>query len=151
MDARNERRHAYQTELSDGSLRFLQVRLREQASGEDPVISCQLSIHRVSQCPPYVALSYAWHEPLATFDSDQSGSKPVILDRHKISVTANLSHALHHLAAHQPTGHANYSWIDAICINQSNDNERTSQVSIMHRICRNAEKVLVWLGPDRVQ
>ncbi|KAI0378220.1 heterokaryon incompatibility protein-domain-containing protein [Hypomontagnella monticulosa] len=41
-------------------------------------------------------------------------------------------------------------WIDAICIDQSNVEERTAQVNIMHHIYRRAKNVLVWLGkPDQ--
>jgi hypothetical protein len=40
-------------------------------------------------------------------------------------------------------------WIDAICINQSNTNERNHQVSQMGQIYRNARRVVVWIGmPD---
>nr|AVY05527.1 heterokaryon incompatibility protein [Nodulisporium sp.] len=40
-------------------------------------------------------------------------------------------------------------WVDAICIDQSNVEERASQVSIMHHIYRRAKRVVVWLGkPD---
>ncbi|KAI1383847.1 heterokaryon incompatibility protein-domain-containing protein [Hypoxylon trugodes] len=40
-------------------------------------------------------------------------------------------------------------WIDAICINQSDIEERALQVSFMHDIYQQARKVLIWLGnPD---
>lgn len=38
-------------------------------------------------------------------------------------------------------------WIDAICIDQSNIDERASQVCMMSDIYRQAKNVLVWLGP----
>jgi hypothetical protein len=38
-------------------------------------------------------------------------------------------------------------WVDAICIDQDNDEERNHQVSKMQRIYSNAKLVLVWLGP----
>jgi hypothetical protein len=38
-------------------------------------------------------------------------------------------------------------WIDAICINQCNLDERAAQVSIMHHIYRRAGAAWVWLGP----
>lgn len=41
-------------------------------------------------------------------------------------------------------------WIDAICIDQENLNERNVQVSMMPTIYRSAESVLVWLGVDPV-
>lgn len=38
-------------------------------------------------------------------------------------------------------------WIDAICIDQDNDKERGHQVLQMASIYKNAEKVVIWLGP----
>jgi hypothetical protein len=42
---------------------------------------------------------------------------------------------------------AEYFWIDAICINQKNREERNQQVNIMGDIFSIAAYVLVWLGP----
>lgn len=39
-------------------------------------------------------------------------------------------------------------WVDAICIDQSDIEERTSQVALMRCIYANAQEVLVWLGQD---
>lgn len=39
-------------------------------------------------------------------------------------------------------------WIDAICIDQSNNSERAHQVQQMGRIFSNAIKVISWLGQD---
>ncbi|KAI0882629.1 heterokaryon incompatibility protein-domain-containing protein [Annulohypoxylon maeteangense] len=37
-------------------------------------------------------------------------------------------------------------WIDSICINQEDDNERNHQVQMMSRIYTRAEQVCIWLG-----
>ncbi|RYP91199.1 hypothetical protein DL770_002676 [Monosporascus sp. CRB-9-2] len=42
----------------------------------------------------------------------------------------------------------NRIWIDAVCINQSDDVERAAQVKIMHTIYKEADAVLIWLGPQ---
>ncbi|KAI4199953.1 MAG: hypothetical protein LQ348_001802 [Seirophora lacunosa] len=42
-------------------------------------------------------------------------------------------------------------WIDAICINQGNLEERGWQVALMDSIYRKAEKVIVWLGKGSPQ
>lgn len=39
-------------------------------------------------------------------------------------------------------------WVDAICINQDDVNERNHQVHIMRKIYSNAASVIVWLGPE---
>lgn len=39
-------------------------------------------------------------------------------------------------------------WIDAICINQDDSDERSSQVAMMDSIYQNAEEIIAWLGPN---
>ena len=39
-------------------------------------------------------------------------------------------------------------WIDAICINQDDLDERAQQVMLMRKIYSKADRVLVWLGPE---
>ena len=45
-------------------------------------------------------------------------------------------------------GHSMLTWADAVCINQGNPEERTSQVQRMGKIYSNAEKVIAYLGED---
>ena len=43
-------------------------------------------------------------------------------------------------------------WIDAICINQVNDPEKTRQVDLMRSIYTRCRQCIIWLGSlDRVQ
>ncbi|KAL1873513.1 hypothetical protein Daus18300_003876 [Diaporthe australafricana] len=70
-----------------------------------------------------------------------------------IKVTENLVQALKQLgdfgystSREHPT--PNYLWIDAICINQGDNNEKSSQVSMMDLIYSNAQTVVVWLGEE---
>jgi hypothetical protein len=46
------------------------------------------------------------------------------------------------------TSEARIIWTDAVCVDQSNTRERSHQVSIMGKIFKEAERVLVWLGND---
>jgi hypothetical protein len=39
-------------------------------------------------------------------------------------------------------------WIDAVCIDQGNNEEKTQQVGIMKEIYRCATQVLIWLGKE---
>ena len=39
-------------------------------------------------------------------------------------------------------------WVDAICINQSDDDEKSSQVAIMRHIYSAAQSTLIWLGEE---
>lgn len=83
----------------------------------------------------YEALSYCWGEPC--FDSEfqcKDNSYPI---------TRNLHAALWHLRKQKEV---RYLWIDALCINQYDFHERSSQVAKMLSIYKRASEVIVWLG-----
>lgn len=92
---------------------------------------------RLSNSPKYEALSYCWGDPTVKH-SIQINGKPLPL-------THNLYYALHHLR--QPN-ESRYLWIDAICINQQDLDERSQQVGFMRQIYNQASHVVVWLGPE---
>lgn len=58
-------------------------------------------------------------------------------------ITRNLEGALRALRG---THYKRRLWIDAICINQMNDSEKTHQVGQMNLIYASAKQVIVWLG-----
>ena len=65
---------------------------------------------------------------------------------HRFSlVTGNLHAALQHLRSEQEPLSI---WIDQICINQQDQEERNQQVMLMHEIFSNSDQVLIWLGKD---
>ncbi|KAK0633784.1 heterokaryon incompatibility protein-domain-containing protein, partial [Immersiella caudata] len=117
------------------------IRLLELAPGEpaDP-LKCTLSVERlkgVRGCPPYVALSYVWGSSDRAHELECNG--------HKVLITQTLEAALRHL---RDQAENRCLWIDQICINQDNDEDRTHQLHIMKRIYQMATKVVSWLGPD---
>jgi hypothetical protein len=89
------------------------------------------------EAPAYLALSYHWGDP----------SNPVLihLNSHHWEVTRNLAIALRQLQSLYETNKV-YVWIDALCINQTDPEERNHQVQKMRSIYENAELVLVSLG-----
>lgn len=64
------------------------------------------------------------------------------------SATENLIVALRHLRYPDRT---RALWIDALCINQKDEREKSLQVGMMGSIYRHAGRVLIWLGPARDQ
>lgn len=87
----------------------------------------------------YDAISYAWGEALF----------PHLLHLHngqKLALTESLHSALQHLRHTRKHPRLRF-WADAVCINQSNDAERSAQVAVMSDIFAAAADVLVWLGP----
>ncbi|MCJ1288353.1 hypothetical protein MMC26_007708 [Xylographa opegraphella] len=97
----------------------------------------QLMIHRLSDAPPYEALSYVWGD--ATINGHIKCAGKVL------PITPNLTAALYRLRS---TSADRLLWVDQLCINQDDLQERSKQVSMMRSIYKTAERVLVWLGPD---
>jgi hypothetical protein len=87
----------------------------------------------------YEALSYAWGNPTPV---TQAG-----IEQHdlKIGIAQNLADGLARL---RRDGQTELIWIDAICIDQRNVEERNQQVRLMDRVYSQAVQVKVWLGLD---
>ncbi|KAK1776760.1 heterokaryon incompatibility protein-domain-containing protein [Copromyces sp. CBS 386.78] len=121
------------------------------------------------ETPSYCALSYAWgngtksHEifttkPAEATDREHGASLagPPIngsgLDDNpereslSIPITASLDSCLRQLRSFCELGPLTI-WIDQICINQSNDQEKSAQVELMRKIYSSAQQVFIWLGP----
>jgi hypothetical protein len=69
----------------------------------------------------------------------------IVCDGKILRVQANLHKLLRELRQ-RPESHARY-WIDAICINQQDLDERNQQILLMPKIYRTASRVIAWLGP----
>ncbi|KAF8866325.1 HET-domain-containing protein, partial [Acephala macrosclerotiorum] len=98
-------------------------------------IQCQLHHVSLANRPSYKALSYAWGSPRAT--------RPILVNGYQHAVTVNLESALRRL---RRIDEDLILWIDALCINQSNNSERTEQVNLMHDIFAFTKEVIVYLG-----
>ena len=107
------------------------------------VVRCTLRHFPLLSSPPYLALSYAWREP-NTKDGEAPSKETVLVDERNAPVTTNLASALRTLRVETM-----YIWVDALCIDQSNIVERSAQVAIMRKIYERADKVIVWLGPEK--
>jgi hypothetical protein len=86
----------------------------------------------------YEALSYAWGDDTAT------RSIRAVEGTH-ISVNANLYSALQHLRYQDRT---RTLWIDALCIDQGDFDERSHQVRLMGDVYAKADRVVIWLGEE---
>ena len=84
--------------------------------------------------PPYEALSYVWGDPEKTL--------PIFIDERRFNVTENLHAALRRLRDCS----IEWVWVDAICINQRDRQERGHQIRSMAKIYGKANRVVVWLG-----
>jgi hypothetical protein len=142
--------HIYRDRLDADGFRLLKIGDESREPSARGLISCQLTTHSLANSPSWFALSYAWDEPQSTHRASHSNAsaKPcILLNGKQTLVKPNLYHAIRELCSRQPDIHW---WIDALCINQTNSSERSAQVSIMHKIFREAERVFVWLGADHM-
>jgi hypothetical protein len=101
-----------------------------------------MSLKRQERIPKYEALSYVWgveRSPDPVMIKSQS------LKRSFLNVTQNLATALVYL---RHRTERRVLWIDALCINQEDMEERSSQVARMAEIYRLAHRVVLWLGPE---
>lgn len=98
----------------------------------------------------YESLSYTW---------GSVKSHTILVNGDTLRITANLYNALQSikrwkdrplaeaLTAWQSVPNTSAAlWVDAICIDQENIQERGEQVQLMGHIYRNASQVIIWLG-----
>jgi hypothetical protein len=71
-------------------------------------------------------------------------SHGIMVDDQTMMVTESLHHALVRFQ-HDPS--IVFLWVDALCINQRDDKEKSQQVQRMRSIYRAAKVVYAWLGP----
>ena len=115
-----------------------EIRLVTIKSGTQPEpIRCNLSYVSLNDTPKYEALSYVWGAPSVRI--------PILLDEHPFGVTQNLSLALRFLRL--PTGDRTL-WIDAVCVNQNDLDERSAHIQLMKNIYQDAHQVVSWLGDE---
>jgi Heterokaryon incompatibility protein (HET) len=88
----------------------------------------------------YTALSYTWGEPRLTHSIECDGAE--------IKITANLHSALQRVRQ-WGQGPAKTLWVDAICVDQENLEERGHQVRSMRRTFSAAAMTVVYLGEPR--
>jgi hypothetical protein len=101
-------------------------------------IYCELFDGQINQSGdgiPYEALSYVW--------GSTEKEAEITLDVNIVPITSNLYMALQHVRSEDED---RIFWVDAICINQEDEREKTHQVKQMGHIYKEAERVVVWLG-----
>lgn len=159
---------------SPTSIRLLQL----TPSSDRRIVRCSLNTFELQHAPPFRALSYTWGNPLMRLrstigaetsprsaksglpsrdphSSNDERKHSIICDDMVIKVTSNLKDALRMLSKNFPPSSATpstpaYYWIDSLCMNQENIQERNAQVAKMAEIFGKASDVIVWLGRDDV-
>jgi hypothetical protein len=76
---------------------------------------------------------------------DAAITQPITLNGFPVRVTTNLWQALVRLRVRPGTSHL---WIDALCIDQSSTEGKSSQIPLIGKIYSQAEKVLIWIDEE---
>ncbi|THV47789.1 hypothetical protein BGAL_0289g00170 [Botrytis galanthina] len=122
--------------LESNTIRLLRILPNEN---EEADINCTLFVYPLHDSGRgthrYEALSYVW--------GDADDSRSICVNGHRLTVRANLHIALSRL---RDPVLDRIIWIDAICINQEDLNERGHQVQLMAKIYSKASQVVIWLG-----
>ncbi|KAI1264656.1 heterokaryon incompatibility protein-domain-containing protein [Xylariaceae sp. FL1019] len=121
-------------------IRLLQIKHVSEAPdlslGDCVDLECELTTWPTSKSPVYRAISYTWGDPEDTAWIRVSGKK--------MQVRQNCQYALRQVHKHCEA--KTYIWIDSICIQQNDNDEKSHQVAMVGTIFQRAEVVLACIG-----
>ncbi|KAL0933286.1 heterokaryon incompatibility protein [Colletotrichum truncatum] len=123
--------------LPDSSSYIRLLKFKEAGDSSPSIVStsCFLQIFALSKAPPYIAISYTW--------GPSTPLKNIEVDGYQVPVRANCEAVLQQCYQYDSTA---FYWIDAICIDQENLEEKGPQVSMMGRLYGGADHVMACTG-----
>jgi len=122
---------------------LVEIRLLDLLPSKTPESNIQCTLRTVSligglqQSGGFEALSYTWGDPTI--------QKDIIVNDHQVKVTQNLESFLRQRRHDSETVSL---WVDAVCINQQDLDEKNAQIPLMNLIYAFANRLTVWLGPE---
>jgi hypothetical protein len=121
--------------LGDGEIRLLKL---SKWAPFSPV-RCELVHVRLDKAPEFETISYTW--------GVQRTMRPLVMNGRRHDVSERVYDIVHDRASFLMT---RCIWLDFICINQGDDNEKSSQVQLMKKIYGSSRHTVVCLGhaPD---
>lgn len=117
----------YELPNDTAHIRLLQLQPGDRYSP----LKCSLAVYGLAKAPKYCAISYVW--------GDSTCESPIEINGIPCEVGSNCNYALWQL---RDLGLAKYYWIDALCINQDDLDEKGRQVRFMAQIFKTAQRVL---------
>lgn len=113
---------------------FFRLFVLEPGTGREPLRGSLYTV-KLDQAPYYEAISYVWGS------SDRCIE--LICDNQQILITGSLSEVLHCIRL---PSRSRTLWTDLVCMNQSDLDEKGSQVSLMSKIYRRSNQTLIHIG-----
>jgi hypothetical protein len=117
------------------------LRLLSVGSDSDRTLFCSLREQYISGVDPpnYLTFSYTWGSPNET--------RRIVVDDCYLDVRKNCYDALWHAHSLPEHNAQRLYWIDSICINQEDLEEKACQVARMGTTYRQSSGTLIWTGP----
>ncbi|KAK0750227.1 heterokaryon incompatibility protein-domain-containing protein [Schizothecium vesticola] len=130
-----------------GEIRLVQItRVEEDADKDSVVLEIDILHTRLDQAGPYLAISYAWGNPERTHKLLVNGAA-LLVPENTFRTLYTVYHAAETLATELcASGEQVSLWIDAICINQSDIDEKEDQVRRMGQIYSQAAGAIGYIG-----
>jgi hypothetical protein len=127
----------HQLQMTNSSFRALRLLILQPSSDKDASVKCNMCMDFLENHPQYSSLSYVW--------GNQDNPRVIYVNGQAHWILASVCSALLQLRlADRPR----VLWIDSICIDQFNLEEKVSQVSFMEHIFENAQNVIAWLAEN---
>ncbi|KAJ8611816.1 hypothetical protein MRB53_037729 [Persea americana] len=125
----------YHQRLRGDNIRLLNI---HHGRGQEPI---SIDLHTVSlrSASTYEALSYCW----AAWSVPAQEKTVTVNGEPGFFMSAHLWNALRRLRSRNTS---RYLWIDAFCINQGDEEERTQQISLMGQIYQKARRTIIWIS-----
>ncbi|KAF0327007.1 heterokaryon incompatibility protein [Colletotrichum asianum] len=140
MNTNNSYRYA-----SLASSRSIRLVILHSSTKVDAPLACDLIEVNLDSPPEYETLSYTWNNESP---SESMTVMSTSYDCQTLLLTPNCASALRVLRKRIVGGTVGDIglWVDAICINQSSNAEKSTQVGMMAEIYNRASRVILWLG-----
>ena len=150
-----KRQFGHDFELRAGTEQFshedqvdaLHIRLFQIRWGPNNSIQGKIKRFSLDEPPRFMAASYCC--------GTRQSTKPIYLRVKRpntvygyLIVYENLYPLLELFCDFQGFGPDSWWWVDSICIDQSSDTEKDTQVKAMHKIYAAAQNTIIWLGPQ---
>jgi hypothetical protein len=115
------------------------IRLLFISPSSDPhrQLECHCCPYEIDDAPQYEALSYVWG------GADPASNVTILFNDEETTIGSGLAEALTRL---RRTNETRIVWADGLCIDQSNNLEKSLQVPMMGSIYSMARRTVVWLG-----
>jgi hypothetical protein len=119
--------------LGENDIRLLTVTVHDGATA-----SLEIHTYPRTAALEYDAVSYTW--------GDDESAVSVPCNGLSLKIRTNLFRALPFIHESRPEPRTRPLWVDAICLNQGDPDEKAIHVPQMNEVYENASRTLVWLG-----